>query len=300
MNKESRDFVIISDGSCDFTKEVAKECDVTVVPFYVSFDGNKYYKEIEELSVDDFYKTIVANPGKYPKSSLPTVADYETVFKKFLDEKKDIICVCITTKFSGSFNSATLAKENCIKKYPEATITVIDAMVNTGLQGLLVKEMARMKKDGYGYQEIVDRAEKMKKTGRIFFTVGNLEYLKAGGRIGKLKALVGDIFKIKPIIVLRDGEIFSEGLAFTRNKSFIKATNSALDYFAKTKENMDEYQFTTGYGYDEAEGWQFHERFKEIIKRDDVEFFRIGATIAVHTGPYPLGIGLIKKYEFVK
>lgn len=173
-------------------------------------------------------------------------------------------------------------------------------MINTGLQGLLVSEMVRMKQNGFGYTEIVKRAEKMKKTGRIYFTVGNLEYLRAGGRIGKLKALVGDIVKIKPIIVLKEGEIFSEGLSFTRKKSFIKATNLALEYFEKSKENKDEYQFTTGYGYDIEEGKTFHDRFKEILKRDDVGLFQIGATIGVHTGPYPLGIGFIKKYEFVK
>lgn len=300
MTEKKRDFVIVSDGSCDFTKEMAKEKEVVIVPFYVSFDGEKYFKETEELEVRTFYQTLVDNPGKYPKSSLPTTTDYENVFYSILEQGKDIICVCITTKFSGSYNSAMLAKENCQKNYPDASITVIDSMINTGLQGLLVSEMARMKQNGFGYNEIVKRAEKMKKTGRIYFTVGNLEYLRAGGRIGKLKALVGDIVKIKPIIVLKEGEIFSEGLSFTRKKSFIKATNLALEYFEKSRENKDEYQFTTGYGYDIEEGKAFHARFKEILKRDDVGLFQIGATIGVHTGPYPLGIGFIKKYEFVK
>lgn len=300
MTEKKRDFVIVSDGSCDFTKEMAKEKEVVIVPFYVSLDGEKYFKETEELEVRTFYQTLVDNPGKYPKSSLPTTTDYENVFYSILEQGKDIICVCITTKFSGSYNSAMLAKENCQKNYPDALITVIDSMVNTGLQGLLVSEMVRMKQNGFGYNEIVKRAEKMKKTGRIYFTVGNLEYLRAGGRIGKLKALVGDIVKIKPIIVLKEGEIFSEGLSFTRKKSFIKATNLALEYFEKSNENKDEYQFTTGYGYDIEEGKAFHDRFKEILKRDDVGLFQIGATIGVHTGPYPLGIGFIKKYEFVK
>ncbi len=300
MIENKRDFVIVSDGSCDFTKEMAIENGVIIVPFYVSFDGKTYLKETEELEVRAFYQTLIDNPGKYPKSSLPTTEDYETVFNQILEQKKDIICVCITTKFSGSYNSAMLAKENCQNKYPDASITVIDSMINTGLQGLLVLEMVRMKKNGLGYKEIVDKAEKMKKTGRIYFTVGNLEYLRAGGRIGKLKALVGDALKIKPIIVLREGEIFSEGLSFTRKKSFIKATNLALEYFEKNNENKDEYQFTTGYGYDIEEGKYFHDRFKEILKRDDIGLFQIGATIGVHTGPYPLGIGFIKKYEFVK
>lgn len=298
--KNNRDFVIISDGSCDLSKEMIEESGITVVPFYVSLDGNTYQKENEELDVREFYQYLVDNPGKYPKSSLPTSNDFEKTFKRFLDEDKDIICVCITTKFSGSYNSACVAKEVCLEKYPDAQITVIDSMIDTGLQGLLVLEMARMQKDGLSYDEIISKAEKMKKTGRIYFTVGNLEYLRAGGRIGKLTAIVGDTLKIKPIIVLREGEIFSEGISFTRKKSFIKATNLAFEHFDKAKENKDEYRFTTGFGYDIEEGKMFHERFKEMLNRQDVGLFQIGATIGVHTGPYPLGIGFIKKYEFIK
>lgn len=85
-------------------------------------------------------------------------------------------------------------------------------MVNTGVQGLLVLEIARMKRDGKTYDEAIKLANAMRKTGRIFFTVGNLEYLRKGGRIGKLVGIVGATLKIKPIIVLRDGEIF-----FSRN-----------------------------------------------------------------------------------
>jgi len=148
-------------------------------------------------------------------------------------------------------------------------------------------------------KEIVENIEKLKKTGRIYFTVGSLDYLRHGGRIGKLMAIVGATLKIKPIIVLRDGEIFSEGISFTRTKSFIRATNLAIEYFNKNKFNMNEYQFITGYGYDEEEGKNFHKRFEELIGRKDVLNLQIGATIGVHTGPYPLGIGFIKKYEYL-
>ena len=191
------------------------------------------------------------------------------------------------------------AKDICLEKYPDAKITVVDSMVNTGLQGLLVLEVVRMKQDGLTYEKIVENIEKLKKTGRIYFTVGSLDYLRHGGRIGKLMAIVGATLKIKPIIVLRDGEIFSEGISFTRTKSFIRATNLAIEYFNKNKLNMNEYQFVTGYGYDEVEGKNFHKRFEDMIGRPNLLNLQIGATIGVHTGPYPLGIGFIKKYEYL-
>ena len=297
MKDKDNNYVIVSDSSCDLPDELIKENNIKVVPFYVSLDGNDYLKERVNLQVRDFYEKMVNESNLNPKTTLPSVADYEDVFEEQIKAGNSIICVCITSKFSGSYNSASVAKENCLEKYPNAKITVIDSMVNTGVQGLLVLEIARMKRDGKTYDEAIKLANAMRKTGRIFFTVGNLEYLRKGGRIGKL---VGATLKIKPIIVLRDGEIFSAGISFTRKKSFLKATDAALNYFKENKENPDDYQFITGYGYDIEEGKLYNEKLKEILKREDVLLIQIGATIGVHTGPYPLGVGFIKKYDRVK
>lgn len=300
MKDKDNNYVIVSDSSCDLPDELIKENNIKVVPFYVSLDGNDYLKERVNLQVRDFYEKMVNESNLNPKTTLPSVADYEDVFEEQIRAGNSIICVCITSKFSGSYNSASVAKENCLEKYPNAKITVIDSMVNTGVQGLLVLEIARMKRDGKTYDEAIKLANAMRKTGRIFFTVGNLEYLRKGGRIGKLVGIVGATLKIKPIIVLRDGEIFSAGISFTRKKSFLKATDAALNYFKENKENPDDYQFITGYGYDIEEGKLYNEKLKEILKREDVLLIQIGATIGVHTGPYPLGVGFIKKYDRVK
>ena len=300
MKDKDNNYVIVSDSSCDLPDELIKENNIKVVPFYVSLDGNDYLKERVNLQVRDFYEKMVNESNLNPKTTLPSVADYEDVFEEQIKAGNSIICVCITSKFSGSYNSASVAKENCLEKYPNAKITVLDSMVNTGVQGLLVLEIARMKRDGKTYDEAIKLANAMRKTGRIFFTVGNLEYLRKGGRIGKLVGIVGATLKIKPIIVLRDGEIFSAGISFTRKKSFLKATDAALNYFKENKENPDDYQFITGYGYDIEEGKLYNEKLKEILKREDVLLIQIGATIGVHTGPYPLGVGFIKKYDRVK
>ena len=300
MKDKDNNYVIVSVSSCDLPDELIKENNIKVVPFYVSLDGNDYLKERVNLQVRDFYEKMVNESNLNPKTTLPSVADYEDVFEEQIKAGNSIICVCITSKFSGSYNSASVAKENCLEKYPNAKITVIDSMVNTGVQGLLVLEIARMKRDGKTYDEAIKLANAMRKTGRIFFTVGNLEYLRKGGRIGKLVGIVGATLKIKPIIVLRDGEIFSAGISFTRKKSFLKATDAALNYFKENKENPDDYQFITGYGYDIEEGKLYNEKLKEILKREDVLLIQIGATIGVHTGPYPLGVGFIKKYDRVK
>lgn len=288
---------IISDGSCDLSHDEVKNLNVEVVPFYVSFDGIEYVRENVDLNTRDFYQQMVDKPGVYPKTSLPTVIDYVNAFTKALKEDKDIVCICITTKFSGSYNSALSAKEICLADYPERKIEVIDAMVNTCLQGLLVKEACRMRDNNLSIEEIVENVNRIKKTARIFFTVGNLDYLRHGGRIGKLMGIVGATLKIKPIIVLKEGEIFSSGLCFSRKKSLIKLIALTKKHFVDENENPDNYLFIVGGGYDIKETEEYHQKVKEELKRDDIEISQIGATIGVHTGPYPIGIGFIKKYD---
>ena len=75
----SREYQIVSDGSLDLPTELVKEKNIEVVPFYVSFDGENYYKEIEEIGIRDFYQRMVDHPDVFPKSSMPTPQDRKSV-----------------------------------------------------------------------------------------------------------------------------------------------------------------------------------------------------------------------------
>ena len=98
---------IISDGSLDLSRELTRECDILVVPFYVSFDGETYMKEGVELDIREFYQRMVDHPDVFPKTSMPSVDDYYQVFLPLAKQDVPMICICITTKFSGSMQSAT-------------------------------------------------------------------------------------------------------------------------------------------------------------------------------------------------
>ncbi|MGO5051100.1 DegV family protein [Lachnospiraceae bacterium LCP25S3_G4] len=295
-------FQIITDGSCDLGAELSKKIGVQVVPFYVSFDDERYVKEIEEIGVRAFYDRMVSEPKLFPKSSLPSVQDYINAFEPFVKAGVPILCICITSKFSGSFNSASNAKDILLESYQEAEIVVLDSMVNTVLQGLLVLQAASMKQRGASFIEIKERIEELKQTGRIFFTVGSIDYLVHGGRIGKLAGIAAGTLGIKPLIVLRDGEIYSSGIARGRVKSLKKVREQMWEYIENTTDDPDDYAIAVGYGYDKEEALGFKAKFEEEMKikypktTGQIELLQIGATIGVHTGPHPLGFGIIKKF----
>ena len=292
---------IVSDGSLDLPQELTEEKDIEVVPFYVSFDSETYKKEVVEIGIRDFYQEMVDHPDVFPKSSMPSVDDFYHVFEKSAKENIPVICICITKKFSGSLQSATVAKGMIEEKYPQAKITVIDSTVNTVLQGLFVLEACRLRDMGMDYEEIVDKILPIRETGRILFTVGSIDYLQHGGRIGKLAGIAAGALGIKPMITLKEGEIFSSGLARGRIRSMKKVVEMTREYLDEVNARPGEYNFCIGYGYDYKEAVKFREMLKDLVKErlgiEEIGIYQIGATIGVHTGPYPIGIGIIKHAE---
>lgn len=296
----SEAYHIISDGSCDLPTELVKEKNVTVVPFYVSFDEEHYQKEIVEIGIREFYQKMVDNPRVFPKTSMPSVQDYMDVFQPLVQSGTPVICICITAKFSGSLQSALNARQLVLEECPEAQIAVIDSTIDTVLQGQYVLEAVRLRDSGAGFRETVERLEAIKDTGRIFFTVGDMEYLKHGGRIGKVASVAGSVLGIRPVITLKQGEIFASGIGRSRKKTLAKTMDLLLAYLKEQNADAEDYSIAIGFGYDYEEAVEFRREASAVLRAEgyDVEeipIYQIGATISVHTGPYPLGFGVLEK-----
>lgn len=158
-----------------------------------------------------------------------------------------------------------------------------------------------MKEHDYSFEKTIDTINQIKETGRIFFTLDTMDYLVHGGRVGKLSGLAAGKLGIKPIITLQDGELFNGGIARGRKKAISKAISNLISYFKENELNPDDYLFSVGYGYDQEEAGPVIDKLRnEILKEypdfhQDIRRFQIGATIAVHTGPYPLGMTILKK-----
>ena len=293
------DFHVISDSSCDISAEQEKTYHIGIVPYYVSFDGETYRKERTEISAEEFHREMAERPGVFPKTSMQTQIDFYDAFLPYAKAGENILYFNLTAKFSSSFQSANLAAESIMEEYPHCKIAVIDSMSATVQEGLLVTEAAKMAQAGFSFQEAIALVEELKHTSRIFFTCADLSYLKHGGRIGNVLQQAAIALKIKPIMFLHSGELQPAGIARSRKKSLQKVINDAQAFF-KDK-NINDYRICTGYGYDKEEFRQFYEdvaaAMKEIGFEGEIESYQIGSSIGVHTGPTPLGIAVIKKYN---
>lgn len=294
-------FQIISDGACDLLQEYTSLHNITVVPFYVTFDGESYTKEGEGIDHESFYLKMIEEHA-VPKSSLPSVQDYIDKFQPFVDKNIPILCITITTKFSGSYNSATTAKDMILENHPDAKIAIIDSTLNTASEALLVNECVKLRDNNISFDDAVAELEKIKTTGRIYFTVGSMEYLVKNGRVGKLAVLAGDKLGIRPTIIMKDGDISLGGISRSRKKSLQSVLNSIQSYFKEPGINKEDYNFVVAFGYGLEEAIEFKKQLEDFleIKCDDSVKVRIGTTIGCHTGPYALGAAIIKKSTLVK
>lgn len=293
-------FQIVTDSSWDI-QNGAEELNVKVIPFSMTLDGGKtYQKEDIELPVRDLYEFMVKNPNKFPKTAQPALEDYFEVFEEIAKAGNDILCFTLSSKLTGSINSALLAKTMIEDQYPNTKVEVIDTTLATVLQGIGIREITRYRDRGATIEQAASRAKEIFTTGRIFFTVENLDYLIAGGRVGKAKGAAANAFNIRPLILLKEGELFNNGVAHGRKKSLTKILNQMVDYIAENKIDVNKYTFVVGFGYDKDEGEKFFERVKSTVEETfsnpiEISLEQIGGLIGVYTGPYPIGIGMIEK-----
>lgn len=293
------DFRVVSDSSCDLSDEIIREKEIITVPFYVMQKEGHYKKHRTELSDEEFYRWMVENPKLMPKSAAPSVDDFSRVFTDLIEKGKKVLCICITVKFSSSFQNASIAKNLVLEKYPDAKIEVLNSICNTVLQGLVVYEACRLRESGASLEYAVAELERIKPSGRIFFTIGNMDYLTIGGRIGELAGKVSGVLGLRPIIRLSEGEIHLAGIGRGRSKSLSKVLNAGKEYLKSTFNSVSEFAITIGYGYDISEALEFKSRMEEMLREIgfdvDVPVRVIGAVIGVHTGPLPLGFSVVRK-----
>jgi DegV family protein with EDD domain len=284
---------LFSDSSSDLSDAIYEENDIGIVPFYVTFDKVTYYKERIDITVKEFFKRLKSEKS-FPKTSLPTVHDYVEAFRPSLEKGVDVVCLCITAKFSGSYQSAVGAVEELKPEFPDRVIRVIDSWQASCGQGVSLMQMIGMKKAGYDANAIADKMEEIKSTARVILTVDSLEYLQKGGRIGKVSALAGTLLQIKPLIVQRDGELNPDGKVRGRQKALDKVIEMTDEYVGSKRDDYD-YLLLNADCYDEAvpvEQKMIAKGYKFIAPIQD-----LGITIGSHTGPTLIGVSICKKFN---
>jgi DegV family protein with EDD domain len=288
-------FKLISDGSCDFTDIEVKKYDIDVVPFYVSLDHTNFLKEGVDISKADYFKRLSTETDLYPKTSQPSPQDYVDVFEAALKEGKDVLCVTISSKLSGSFSSANIAADMVREDYPERKVVVLDSKSVSIAHGLIMKEIVKMRDNGLSLDETEEKAKEVFEHTRAYFTLDTLEYLKKGGRVGPTQAMVGGILGLRPILQVVDGEVKSLESVRGKKKMLSMMETAIVETL---KDNKNEVALSVGYILSEEEAVGFKNNIETALGIEiDNPVTEIGAAVGTHAGPGALAIAYCKKYE---
>lgn len=203
-----RDFVILTDSSCDLPADMAEELELQVLPLSFNMGGQEYrnYLDGREISFPEFFEKI--RSGETGTTSAVSVGTFDAKMRELLAQGKDLLCLIFSSGLSTTYQSAAIAAEDLRGEFPEAKIHVVDSLCASLGQGLFVYLCAQQKKAGKSIDEVLAYAEDMKYHICHWFTVDDLNHLKRGGRISAATALFGTMLSIKPVMHMdNDGHL---------------------------------------------------------------------------------------------
>lgn len=196
------DYVIATSSTSDLPRTWLEEHHIPFIPYTYTVNDQLCEDDCREESREAVYRGMRA--GDRLKTSMINEFVYYDFFKGLLDSGKDVIFLDMSQKMSVSFENANKAAEKIRPEYPEQRLYVMDTRCISGGLGLLVENMVLQKEAGAGWEDVIAWGEENKLKIAHRFTVDNLNYLKAGGRVSNASALVGSILNIKPVLYVPD------------------------------------------------------------------------------------------------
>jgi DegV family protein with EDD domain len=259
------------------------ELDVTVVPEYLRF-GDTVYRDRVDISEEEFYRKLLHDPV-HPRTAQPSPQDFAGVYNKLSPEADGIISIHLSSKLSGTYDSAVQGKKMISKGCP---IEIVDSQTVSIALGLVVIQASKMAKSGMSLQQIADELGRIIANVHMLILFDTLKYLAKGGRIGKAKALLGSVLNVRPLLTVRDGELVPSGQVRTRSKGMDLLLN-----FVKNAGEIQDLAVLHNTTPDDAQA--LVERTSSIFPKERTIIARVGPALGVHSGPGVLAIALRAK-----
>ncbi|MFY9134186.1 MAG: DegV family protein [Bacillota bacterium] len=274
---------VVTDSTADLPANVYEENDIKVVPLHVHF-GDETYREGIDLSSEEFYSRL-ASCKFMPRTSQPAPHEFETVYRQLMDESDSIVSIHMSSKLSGTYQSATIAA-NAIGS---DNIHVIDSNFVSAGTGLLALEAVRLSKLNVAVKDIVDRIEAIKTRLRLFFTVDTFEYMVKNGRIGKATAFLGTLLSIRPIMAIAGGEVEPiEKLRGSRDRALMRLAEVVADSMPKDRLLRG----AVIHAVEPERGEALKQTLEEMLDFENLLICTLGSGIVSHSGPGTIGVVL--------
>jgi len=275
---------IITDSTADLTKEFILKHNIEIVPLTIHL-GDKSWKDYYDVEPDEYYE-LLRKSSAFPTTSQPTPQDFVNAYSPFVEKGEPILSVHLSSKLSGTFQSALLARS----QFAGARIEVVDSLQASFALSMIVIICAEKANQGASLEEVADVARKIGPQIETYFSVDSLEYLHRGGRIGKAQAFLGTLMKIKPLLKVVNGEVQPIEKIRTRDRLL----NRFVELVEQAAREHSQLILTVAESDNSEVMTELLGRLERIPGVSLVFRGKIGGVITSHAGPGALGIAFVK------
>ncbi|KMM62462.1 DegV domain-containing protein [Bacillus glycinifermentans] len=269
---------IVTDSTADLSRETLRKYGISVLPLSIAIDG-KIYRDQIDIQSDEFIEKM-GEAAELPKSSQPPLGAFVDLYEKLTEDGSEVISIHLSSELSGTYQTAV-----CASKMVDASITVIDSMyISKGL-GFQVVRAAVLAEQGWSAAAIAEDLKRLRHRTSLYVTIDTLENLIKGGRIGRGKALIGSLLKVKPIARLEDG-------IYTPEKN-VRSSAQLIKYLTGQFLSSVKGKTVQAIGIAHADALELAHRLKasllEHVPGMDIDILCTTPIISVHTGKGAIG-----------
>lgn len=228
---------LMADSTCDLSSEIVARYDICIAPLVVTIDGQEYRDRLD-IEIDEFYSKLTTFKTP-PTTSMPTPESFIACIREAEEQGYDqVLCICMSSGTSGSYQGAVLAKDLYFAIYPESKIRyeVIDSISMSHGSGWLIMKCAMLREDGYTFEQLIDYCEAIKHRIKHFLSVEDLGNLIRSGRISNLGAMIGRVLNIHPIMSMKN----TQGAIVAKKRG----QKQVLDYYVQEFIKRVDYEAT--------------------------------------------------------
>jgi len=270
---------IVTDSTANLSDETLARYDIRTAPIAIQF-GQESYEEDVDIDRDMFYRKI-EEMGILPTTSQPATGRFTEVYRDLTAAGHEILSIHITSKHSGTYQSAKLARS----LVPGAQVEVFDsASISLGT-GYMVLEAVRAVEKGWTLDQILTRLREIRDGMCAFITPSTLKYLQMSGRVGRLQTALASVLQLKPVIKIEDGVL--EACENVRTRS--RALNRLVDLLVEAVGQHDPVNVAVVHARALEEGRKLLERLEAVLNCRETLFDELVASLAVHGGPGIVG-----------
>lgn len=278
-------YIISCCSTADLTKEHFEQIDVKYICFHYELDGVAYPDDLgESIPFEEFYQKMAT--GAETKTSQVNAEEFEEYFEPYLQQGQDILHVCLSSGLSGVINSANIARETLMEKYPERKIYIVDSLGASSGYGLIMDTLAEMRQNGKSLEEVRQWIEENKLCLHHWFFSTDLSFYIKGGRISKTAGAIGSILNICPLLNMDYLGRLIPRFKIRGKKRVIR------EIVNKMRENAQDGIAYSGKCYISQSGcYEDARAVADLVEAEfpnlngKVEINYVGTTIGSHTGP---------------